>query len=124
MIEIPRDTMALAIDYKGNGQNITAVRYMPEANKIIPQFQLNANPASKDFGHWCQLGLFQMATNAQIFIAAKTKKAKRLWAITKDHKFVEVWVKDDGEVKPEQVVLAPVEVKETKDVSENTSPAS
>lgn len=113
MITIPRDTVAIAIDYKGNSKHFTAVRCMPEENKIVPQFQLNCNELSKDFGQWRQIGLFTMATNAQIFIASKTKTAKGLWAVTKDRRFVLLWDASQGVVEAQDVVLEPtvVEVK-------------
>lgn len=112
-IIIPKDTVALAIDYVGDAQQITAVRYQPEQNKIVPQFQLNTNQRSKDFGQWRQVGLFQMATNAQVFIAAKTKKAKRLWAVTSDRRFVDLWDKSHGVVQAADVVLEEVKSNES-----------
>ena len=112
-ITIPRDAVAIAIDYKGDAKHITAVRLIPEDNCVIPQFQLNANPSSKDFGRWQQVGLARSQTNAQKFIADKTRTAARLWFVTADKRFVDMWERPMGVVKAEDIQLAPVE--EAKD---------
>lgn len=117
-IEIPRDAVAIAIDYKGDAKHITAVRYIPEDNTVIPQFQLNANPKSKDFGQWRQLGLFRTESNAQMFIADKTRTAARLWVVTADRRFVDIWDRTQGQVKAADIQLAAVveaPVEPTKD---------
>lgn len=112
-IIIPRNAVALAIDYKGDAQHITAVRLYPEEHRIIPQFQLNANPVSKDFGCWRQIGLYRNSVNAETFIAKKTRTAARLWVITPDKRFVDIWERGQGAVDAADVQLAPV--KEAKD---------
>lgn len=112
-ITIPRDAVAIAIDYKGDAKHITAVRLIPEDNCVIPQFQLNANPSSKDFGRWQQVGLARSKTNAQKFIADKTRTAARLWFVTADKRFVDMWERPMGVVKAEDIQLALVE--EAKD---------
>lgn len=117
-IEIPRDAVAVAIDYNGNAQHITAVRLIPERNSIIPQFQLNANPVSKDFGQWKQAAPFRSETNAQRFISDKTRTAARLWFVTADRRFVDMWERPMGFVKAEDIQLAPeaaVPEEEAKD---------
>lgn len=121
-IELPSNAIAIAIDYKGDGKSITAVRYIPEDNKVIPQFQLNANPASKDYSQWRQIGLVRTQQNAQVFIAAKTKKAKRLWVITKDLRFVDIWEKSQGVIAPENIQLGSPVVDQPKVEAADVSP--
>ncbi|ECB2088215.1 hypothetical protein EVH07_11940 [Salmonella enterica subsp. enterica serovar Newport] len=106
-IQIPRDAVAVAIDYTGNAKHITAVRLIPEKNCVIPQFQLNANPSSKDFGQWLQAAPFRTQTNAQMFISGKTHTAARLWFVTADRRFVDMWERPMGFVKAEDIQLAP-----------------
>lgn len=108
-ILIPRDAVAIAIDYKGDAKMINAVRYYPEDNRVIPQFQLNTNPASKDFGQWRQVGLVRTNANAQAFIADRSNKAKRMWVVTSDKRFVDIWNSAFGPVTADQVQLEPVQ---------------
>lgn len=112
-ITIPRNAVAVAIDYNGNAKQITAVRLIPEKNCVIPQYQLNANPSSKDFGKWRQVAPFRNETNAQRFIEAKTRTAARLWFVTADRRFIDMWERPMGAVKAEDIQLAAVE--EAKD---------
>lgn len=116
-IQIPRDAVAVAIDYNGNAKHITAVRIIPEKNCVIPQFQLNANPTSKYFGQWKQVASFRTQANAQRFISDKTKTAARLWFVTADRRFVDMWERPDGFVKAGDIQLAAeiVLAEETKD---------
>lgn len=112
-IVMPREAVGLAVDYKGDAKSITVVRLIPEENAIVPQFQLNANPSSKDFGRWQQVGLVRSKTNAQKFIADKTRTAARLWFVTADRRFVDIWERGQGLLEAGDIQLAPVE--EAKD---------
>lgn len=114
-ILIPRDAVAIAIDYKGDAKVINAVRYYPEDNRVIPQFQLNTNPASKDFGQWRQVGLVRTNANAQAFIADRSNKAKRMWVVTSDKRFVDIWNSEFGPITAEQVQLVPAEEAKNED---------
>lgn len=115
-VEVPSDIVAVAIDYKGDARNITAVRYIPSENRIIPQFQLNANPSSKDFGRWAQVGMFRTDVNAQHFIASKTKTAARIWFVTNTKRFIEIWDRNMGvRLNPEDIQLARVEEAKDED---------
>ncbi|YP_009966793.1 hypothetical protein HYQ27_gp071 [Salmonella phage Se-J] len=106
-ILIPRNAVAIAVDYRGDANMINAVRYYPEQNKIIPQFQLNTNPSSKDFGAWRQIGLARTQVNAQHFISEKTKTAKQIWLVTNDRRFLPIWSLGQPVVSPEEIQLAP-----------------
>lgn len=105
-IVIPKDAVGIAVDYNGDSNHLTVVRFLPEENKVIPQFQLNANPVSNQFGEWCQVGLVRSSTNAQHFISLKSRKAKRMWFVNTNRQFVDIWNKDQGFVLPENVVYS------------------
>lgn len=107
-IEIPRNAVAVAMDYTGCGQLISAVRFFPEKNIVQPQLQLVTNPTSKKFGQWRQMGVIRTQANAQEFISRKTGQAKRIFIVTPDHRFIQIWDKEDGTVKPEDVQLEEV----------------
>ncbi|UYL83817.1 hypothetical protein GUERRERO_203 [Salmonella phage Guerrero] len=110
-ILIPRNVVAVAIDYRGDAKMINAVRYYPEQNKIVPQFQLNTNPSSKDFGAWRQIGLARTQVNAQHYISEKTKTAKQIWVVSNDRRFLPIWSLGQPVLNPEDIQLE-AEVKD------------
>lgn len=109
-IVIPRDAIAIGIQYKGSPHTFVVVRYYPEQNLIVPQLQLNANPSSKDYGTWQRVGPVLSQRNAQQFIADKSRTAARMWYLKKELRFIDIWSAEDGLLSPGDIQLdAPVD---------------
>lgn len=115
-IEIPIDAVAIAVDYKGDANHITAVYLNPESDIIIPTMQMNANPVSAQFGKWQNNSLLRVTRNARNFISDKTRTAVRMWYISKNLRFIDIWQKGDGVVEPLEISYVE-EVKNAEDAS-------
>ncbi|WPJ72087.1 hypothetical protein DEEACLCL_00070 [Salmonella phage CRW-SP2] len=102
-IEIPLNAIAIAVDYKGDAQHITAVCLNAQNDIVIPTMQMNANPVSTRFGRWQNNSLLMVKRNARNFISDKTRTAARIWYISKDLRFIDIWQKGDGVVEPLEI---------------------
>lgn len=121
-IEIPRNTIALAIDVEGTGNPDVAYRYNPFENKVIPVRQLVVNPVSAAFGRWRQTAFFTIAKNAQVMISEKSKtNTKRMWVVLDNMTFKEIWRSEMGPIEPGQIQVEPkpeVKLTEVEEVAD------